>query len=444
MKLLLLLVLTIEISIAWAISFRLRLCKKRFSALEFFIIAHYPLIALGSYTCTWYYSWATPEDAWILAFYTPIELGFVLLGVWYMRGRTPVKAPEDRIQLHQTDKRVLHTCLTCLVLTMIGFWGLSYDSRSFSELLTLNRVDRWTSSLDAVSFKQLNQLLIVPVVVSFGMFFIKGGGYKKLVTTVFLVSSTAFGLSCLIALSRGRLVQAMLACMVITWVLGDRKARKGVVAFTLISVFVFVPFSVALWKYRDSMDIHEAIDTVVSMEWTQKALEDPTFECNDICLAVLDEYKDPRTWRYLEGVAPLALFFVPRKIWTEKPVVFGPLVWRNVLMGGGEKIGVGPTFIGEAYSIAGPWGIIVCSFILGALFVLYEFLCYRFLYPWESLAMIAVILMPAATVVRGDFHSAFIMRFVVYPMAFFASSMGARFLIHFITKSSMKQLSEQP
>jgi hypothetical protein len=131
----------------------------------------------------------------------------------------------------------------------------------------------------------------------------------------------------------------------------------------------------------------------------------------------------------MDGIKPILFFFIPRRIWSDKPDVFGPLVWRDVLGGQGEVIGVGPTFIGEAYATAGETGIFLGAVILGALLVLYEVLCYRYLLPWESLGMIAVALIPAASIVRGDFHSAFVMRFVLYPMTYFSFSLMVRVVL---------------
>jgi len=442
MKYLLASVLTLEIAVALLISIKLRLCRTRISTLEVFVFTHFPLIALGVLSCTWFYSMVTVDDAWIFAAYLPVVLVFVLVGAGVALKFVPRQETIRKIELSQNDTRLLQTCLTCLGLTMIGFWAMTYDQRGFSELLSMNRISRWTSSMDAVSFKQLNQLLIIPVIVLFTTLFVKGGGYRKLRITLFSMAVIAFGFSCLIALSRGRIFQAVLAMLVISWYLGGSKIRKAVVISSIMLLLVFAPLSVALWEYRESIDIIDAIDSLASFDWMHRILEDPTFECNDICMAVLDHYKDSHMWRYTDGVTPLALFFIPRRIWTEKPIVFGPLVWRDVLGGGGEVIGVGPTFIGEAYSIAGVLGLVICSFVLGVLLVLYEHLVHKYLNPWEAIAMVAVVLMPAATIVRGDFHSAFIMRFVVYPVAYFGVFMAVKLLLHVLHRNDDESTDE--
>lgn len=430
MKILLVLLITFEALLAWIVSRKLRISKNRVSTLELFIVAHIPLMALGVATCSYHYSWSNLEATWILAFYVPLSLIGALIGAAFLRLIIPSRPGENRIEVDPNDPGLTRTCLACFLVMMLGLWAMSTDTRSFTELVQTERTQRWVSSMDQLPFKQLNQVLIIPVSVLFACLFVHSEKLRKTRVMLFLFSSAGFAFSCMMALSRGRIFQIIFAACLTAWYLGSRKVKRSVVVFVLVTIVLFGPLSVALWKYRETLDFAEAIQTVTSMEWLDRMGDDPTFECTDICMAVLNEFKNPEDRRYIDGVTPVMFFFIPRRIWTEKPVVFGPLVWRDVLEGPGEVIGVGPTFIGETYATAGEVGIFLGSVILGMLLVLYEFICLKFLRSWEAVGMITVVLIPAATIVRGDFHSAFIMRFVVYPMVYFTALFLARMMLN--------------
>ena len=428
------LLLACEIGLAAWWARRLRPCRNHISFVEIFIWGHFYFFVVCLPFCEFTWSGAGPRDLWYLVPLLGLVFLGVCLGAFVVRhfAGSFVCPPAGEIPPESKSERARNLLLCGLL------WVVTVDASVThpESLFVLVRMPYWERVMDAtrlVPLFLLNAVSIVPVVL-FGVRVLHGKGRRQLTAGLFAVAVMVQVATSLLTGARARLLHVVAAVVFLGLYSGSRRLRRFAVVMLVVGGIVFVMFAYPLRIYRETGDVGEAWASLSEQSGQGTWFRDPTNEAADFCMLSIDHYLHYAKWRGLDSIVGVAGWLIPRRFWPGKPVNFGNLMWTDII-GNRSAVGVSPTFLGEFFACAGPYGILPISFFFGVVLAGCQWLLKRWTSSLDYFALEACLAFAAFFTVRGDFTSAFGRSFMIIVPMFLLLDQAARWVLRIMAGS---------